>query len=289
MIRPLIYFLLTLTVVISGSMVSSKMWAGNPEKLPENIELVIREDMTIAQFGQANSLDRPVLKSIFGLQSPDDLQKQVSEMGMTAEQITNKVNQTRALQTEQATKNWFKIPLKGGLWILFLATVFVLLRKGRINASNRKWVYAAAVVIFGILLGSDPSPMGTVKDAIVLYGSKGVVFKPRLIAFSIFLLMVIAANKFICSWGCQLGTLQDFIFRLNRDGADKKGLFRQIKVPFVISNTVRIIFFAALTAVAFMWATDIVEHIDPFKIFKPQVLGQLDCRENQHFQNQGGL
>jgi len=273
MVRTAVYFLLTVAVVVAGSLLAGRLWSGKPEQLPETVQVIVREDMTIAEFGQANSLDRPTLKGLFDLQAPSDLQKKVADMGMTPEQLTKKLNQSQALQTERETKNWFKIPLKGGLWILFLATVFVLLRKGRINASSRKWVYAAAVLVFGVLLGSDPSPMGTVKDAIVLYGSRGVIFMPRLIAFSIFLLMVILANKFICSWGCQLGTLQDFVFRLNRDKADKKGLFRQVKVPFVISNTIRMAFFTALTAVAFLWATDLVEHIDPFKIFKPKVLG----------------
>jgi len=67
----------------------------------------------------------------------------------------------------------------------------------------------AAVCVFGIIPGSDPSPMGTVKDAIVLLDLKGMIFPPRLIAFGIFLLMVILANKYICSWGCRFGTLQD--------------------------------------------------------------------------------
>jgi polyferredoxin len=114
--------------------------------------------------------------------------------------------------------------------------------------------------------------MGTVKDAVVLFGSKRVIFPPRLIAFSIFLLMVVLANKFICSWGCQFGTLQDLIFRINRDSRDRKGLFRQIKIPFVFSNSVRILFFLVLTSTAFIWALDIVGAIDPFKIFKPQVM-----------------
>lgn len=273
MIRTFVYFLLTTALVVAGSLISSHLWSGKPEQLPEDIKVVVHEDMTIAQFGQANGLERKALKNIFDLQSPNELQKQVSDTGLSTEALTKNVNQVKAIQAEHATKNWFKIPLKGGLWILFLAIVFALLRKGRINASSRKWVYAVAVLLFGVLLGSDPSPMGTVKDAIVLFGSKGVIFPPRLIAFIIFLLLAIVGNKFICSWGCQLGTLQDFIFRLNRNVADKKPLTRQFKVPFVISNTFRIVFFAALTIIAFLWATDIVEYIDPFKIFKPKALG----------------
>ena len=66
---------------------------------------------------------------------------------------------------------------------------------------------------------------------------------------------------------------RDLLFRLNRNSADKKGLTGQIKVPFVISNSIRILFFTALILVAFIWSTDIVEHIDPFKTFKPGVIG----------------
>ena len=61
---------------------------------------------------------------------------------------------------------------------VFLIAVFILIRKGRITSGNRKWLYIAAVGVFGVFLGSDPSPMGTVKDAIVLFGSKGVIFPP---------------------------------------------------------------------------------------------------------------
>jgi polyferredoxin len=115
--------------------------------------------------------------------------------------------------------------------------------------------------------------MGTVKDTFVLLGAKGVVFPPRLIAFVVFLFLVIVANKFICSWGCQLGTLQDAIFRLNRDQQDRKGSIGQFKVPFALSNGVRVVFFAAIVVFAFFWTTDIVEGIDPFKTFRPQALG----------------
>lgn len=273
MSRPIIYFSIIISIVISASVVSSRLWSGKGEEMPEAVTVETSEGITVGQFGKKYNLDRPVLKKIFDLQSPSELNNKVADYGFSGEQLNKKVNQALAIEAEHASKNWFKIPLKGGLWIVFLLITFVLLRKGRVTAKTRKWIYAAAVVIFGIALGSDPSPMGTVKDAIVLYGARGVIFPPRLIAFLVFLLLVILANKFICSWGCQVGTLQDLIFRLNRDSKDRKGLFGQIKVPFVISNSIRIAFFAVLIAAAFAWATDIVEDIDPFKIFKPQVIG----------------
>jgi polyferredoxin len=272
MSRLIIFFVLSITVVISASFLSNNLWAGRKAEKSGDITISIGNDMTVAEFGQKYNLANPVLREIFNLSSPADLRKQVSDFDMTAEQLNNKVNQVLAIEGEQASKNWGKIFLKFGLWIFYLVIVFALLQKGRIHAGNRKWVYAGAVVIFGIVLGSDPSPMGTVKDAIVLLGSKKVLFLPRLIAFTVFISMVIVANKFICAWGCQVGTLQDYIFRLNRDKKDRKGLFHQIKIPFIISNTVRILFFIAFTFAAFLWAADIVEIIDPFKIYKPAVI-----------------
>jgi NAD-dependent dihydropyrimidine dehydrogenase PreA subunit len=267
------YFIIIVLAVAGISALSVRLWSGEQEQLPESITVSIDKNTTVAQLGKKYGLDRKSLKKILDLKSPDDLKKQVTEFGLSEEQLNKKVNQVLAIQTEHASKNWFKIPLKGILWAAFLLAVFILIRKGRITARNRKWIYIAAVVVFGVILGSDPSPMGTVKDAIVLLGSKGVIFPPRLIAFGIFLLMVILANKFICSWGCQLGTLQDLIFRLNRDSKDTKGLFGQVKIPFIISNSIRILFFLGLILVAFILAADIVGPLDPFKIFKPRVIG----------------
>ena len=271
--RTIILFAITVMIVIWASVISTRLWSGEIEQLPDDITIAIGSDMTVAQFGQKYNLSNPVLKQIFNLTSPADLKKPVLDFEMSPEQLNRKVNQAMAIQAEHASKDWFKIFLKGILWIIFLFIAFSLLRKGKINSSNRKWIYAAAVVVFGIALGSDPSPMGTVKDAIVLLGSKRLIFPPRLIAFCIFLLMVVLANKFICSWGCQIGTLQDLVFRFNRDSQDRKGLFGQIKIPFIISNSIRIIFFLALIVAAFFWAIDIVEPVDPFKIFKPHVIG----------------
>ena len=147
------------------------------------------------------------------------------------------------------------------------------MRKNRVTPRVRKIFYLTAILIFGIILSSDPSAMGTVKDAIHLYASTGAIFPPRLIAMAIFLLTVFLANKFICAWGCQLGTLQDLIFRLGRNVRDTKGDIAQYKIPFAVTNTVRVLFFIVFTVVAFIWAVDIVEPVDPFKVFNITILG----------------
>ena len=178
-----------------------------------------------------------------------------------------------ALAAEDAGKNWVKIPLKFALWFVFLSATFLLLKKRRDVSRFRNGLLFASVLLFGVVMGSDPSPMGTVKDAIHLYAATRAVFLPRLIALGIFLAIVFLANKYICAWGCQIGTLQDLIFQINRTDKNKAILGRQIKLPFALTNSIRALFFSVFTGSAFLWGLDIIDPLDPFKIYKPASLG----------------
>ncbi|MEW6335139.1 MAG: 4Fe-4S binding protein [Thermodesulfobacteriota bacterium] len=272
-IRVWLTFTALIAAVIVLSLGASGLWQGKPEKIPDDVPLVFQDGMTIAEFGRINALPNAVLKNAFELQSREDTEKKLDTLNLSRGDIAERITRSRVLEAEYESKNWVKIPLKFALWVLFLATVFVLMRRKKITAGIRKVLYLSAIVAFGILLGSDPSPMGTVKDAIALYGSKGVIFPPRMIALTVFLLLVVIANKFICSWGCQLGTLQDLIFRLNRDKGDRKGIVRQYRPPFHWTNGIRIAFFLIFTWAAFAWAADLIETIDPFRIYKPATIG----------------
>lgn len=264
-----------LAAVLYFSQVSVTIWGGTPETVPERAALVFVDGMSVSEFGQQNSLPNTVLKEIFSLQSKSDLQKSLADFGLSHDELTRKVTGAMALSAEHESKNWIKIPLKFGLWFLFLTTAFVIMRKTKITGRGRKIFYLSSVILFGIILSADPSPMGTVKDAIYLYATKHVIFPPRMIALSIFLLTVFLANKFICGWGCQIGTLQDLIFRINRNKKDTKGVLRQYKPPFWFTHSFRIAFFALFTVAAFLWATDLFDKIDPFKIYKPLVITPL--------------
>jgi NAD-dependent dihydropyrimidine dehydrogenase PreA subunit len=272
LMKVIVQFLVVVIITVLLSLLSSFLWRGDTEKIPQRVSLVFADDMTVAAFGTANELPNPVLKEVFGLNRTTDLEKPLASFGLTQTQITKRVEQSLALAAESSAKDWVKIRIKFLLWFILLGIIVVLMIRKRIGPGMRKLLYGIAVVVFGIALGSDPSPMGTVKDAVVLFGARHVVFWPRAIAFGIFFAMVLSANKFICAWGCQFGTIQDLIFRLNRDAKDRSGLLLQIKLPFVLTNAVRIVFFGALTICAFMWAVDIVEPIDPFKLYKPSVL-----------------
>ena len=264
---------LIVVAVLALSWLSARMWSERPEKGESIAVLHYEKGMSVGAFGQANGLERRALKGLLGLTSPADLQRPLTDFAPDPQALVKKLHNKQVLQAEEGRKNWQKIAVKFGLWFIFMGALYWMLRTRRVNARSRRWLYLLALVLFGVVLGSDPSPMGTVKDAIALYGSEGVIFPPRIVALSVFLLTVVLANKFICGWGCQFGALQDFIFRLNRNSKDRKGVLRQYKPPFWLSNTVRIVFFAVFTAVAFLAAVDIIEPIDPFKVFKPAAIG----------------
>lgn len=270
--KTILLFLSLIAIVTTLSTISSKLWGGKPEKLPDLSGIVVGQEMTVGEFGQANGLPNPALKKIFGLQDRSDLQKQLFQYGSDA-QIKKQVTQKLALVAEHESKDWKKIVIKFSLWFAFLLAVFISFRNQKVSSGKRKSTLFVALLIFGVILGADPSPMGTVKDAIHLFGSTGAIFPPRMIALTVFLLLVFLANKYICAWGCQVGTLQDLVFRLNQGESDKAVIGRQIKLPFSISNTVRVFFFALFTFAAFAWGADIIEFIDPFKVFKPIHLG----------------
>ena len=271
-VKTVVLFLSHIVLVVILSMISGRLWGGKPETLHEPSELTIEKEMTLKDFGRANGLPNPALKVIFGLQSRSDLQKKLFEYG-TANQIKSLVIKKLALAAEHKSKNWMKILIKFCLWFAFLITLFLLLKRRKISPTLRKTALFISVLIFGVIMGADPSPMGTVKDAIHLYGSTGAIFPPRMIALMVFLLIVFVANKYICAWGCQVGVLQDFIFRLNQTGKTKAIMGRQIKVPFVLSNSIRFIFLGIFIIVAFVSGFDIIGPFDPFKIYKPAYLG----------------
>jgi NAD-dependent dihydropyrimidine dehydrogenase PreA subunit len=270
--KAIIYFLIIVFAVVFLSSLSARLMGGKTEEKKEQKPLSIAESMTLEEFGKVNGLSKEVLKEVFGATKKEDLQKTIGATGIPKEEVLSKITKEGALHEEFESKNWVLIPIKFALWFGFLAMVFVYMRKGLITPKIRRIFYFVAVVVFGVILGSDPSPMGTVKDAVVLLGTKGVIFPPRMIALTIFLVTVFLANKFICSWGCQFGTLQDAIFRLNRDENDKTGKFFHIKLPFVVTNTIRITTFCALAIIAFAWSFDIIGAVDPFKIYKPSVV-----------------
>ena len=125
--KTIISFISLIAIVVILSMVSARLWGGKPEKLPDLSSLVVSQEMTLKDFGQANGLPNPSLKKIFGLQNKSDLQKTLSEYGTDA-QIRSQVKKKLALAAEHESKNWKKILIKFSMWFAFLLSVFILFR-----------------------------------------------------------------------------------------------------------------------------------------------------------------
>ena len=148
--KTIVLFLSLIALVIILSMISTKLWGGKPETLPDPGELKISEDMTLKDFGQANGLANPALKQIFELQTRSDLEKKLVEYG-TADQIKSLVIKKLALAAEHESKNWLKILIKFCLWFAFLIAVFIFFRGRKANSTIRNTALFISVLIFGVI------------------------------------------------------------------------------------------------------------------------------------------
>jgi polyferredoxin len=230
---------------------------------------VVRMDMTIDALAAANGVDAAtLLKGLKIADNPANRAATIAALGLNETAVKDVVRKAMVLSTEESTKDWRKILLKFVLWWTMVVAGIWLLVKNRVTAKLRNKFLLLSVIVFGVLLGSDPSPMGTVKDAIVLYGAEKTIFPPRIIAFVVFTTMVIVGNKMICGWGCQFGTLQDWLYQISP-------INKRIKLPFVVSNSIRTAVFIVATIVAFWIPFDLIGAVDPFKIFAPTMIGMV--------------
>lgn len=265
-------FLGTITLVILLSLYVTQIFGGHSEKASVPKSVLVNLNMTISEISATNNLELDTVKDALKIKDTANLSKTLKELTISEKDANDMIIKQLNLEGEEASKNAVLIGSKFILWAVFMIIAFVLLRRGKITPTLRKYMLLASFIIFGGILGPEPNSMSTVKDIFSAYAIKGIIFPPRLVALLVFLLVVFLANKFICAWACQFGTLQDFIFQLNRNSNNKKGIFKQYKVPFSVSNSIRVIFFSVFILIAFIWSLDIIEMINPFNIFNPVVL-----------------
>ena len=114
-----------------------------------------------------------------------------------------------------------------------------LLRTTKINWNIRILLMCVVFVLFGVLvIMHQPSPLRAVVDPVTALatGSAITLKKATMLAF-IGGLSVIGAKLF-CGWVCPFGALQEIVNRIPAPSGKK------IKLPFKISNSIRISLFA---------------------------------------------
>lgn len=219
------------------------------QALAAELGLPLDADLTTptGQLLQANGLSLP------------ELQRAVQRLRSRTVETAGAEAAPDALAEEAEGKDWLRIRIKFVLWVAFFLAALILLMRTKITPRLRVVMLVAAPLIFGVWLGVEPNAPGTVKDGILLYATAGVVFLPRLVAFVGLLLMSVLGNKIFCGWACQFGTLQDLVWHLPT---------RKWRPPFWLTSIFRVGFFAALAIGAFTVGADILEPIDPFRLFR---------------------
>ncbi len=259
---------LVVVLVVVLSWQANKLWPVPKAETPS-----LSPATTFAQLAAKFNLPTREVRGAFDLASEEDLSQTLQSKGLSPEAAKQRLQALMERRPEAEPKNFKKIGSKFALWALWLLFIYFMLARKRIKASTRKWLLLVAVGLFGVVYGADISPMGTVKDGLVVFGKTHKLFPPRVAALGVFLLITWLANRLLCGWGCQLGVLQDLLFRLNRTKDNRKSLLPQVKVPFALSNTVRTLVFVSIAVAALKFSTDLVEAIDPFKLFNPAAFG----------------
>jgi hypothetical protein len=90
-----------------------------------------------------------------------------------------------------------------------------------------------------------------------------------LLAILTYLLLVVVFNKSICGWACQFGMLKDLLFRIRWERATVANPRQPLRVPFLVSNTVRVLFSATAVLLSLFWAFDLMRWLNPFLLSLP--------------------
>lgn len=157
--------------------------------------------------------------------------------------------------------------LKYILWAIWISLILIFILARKIIKKFRVVILLLTVVVFGLLLGTEPNPMESLVKLFKMLnnmegGPKGII-----VGFILFSLFSVLGTKLICSWGCQLGALQESIFNIP--------IFKRkykYQLPFAITLTVRLILFVLFFFLLFGIALGIKNfvishHINYFKIF----------------------
>ena len=149
-------------------------------------------------------------------------------------------------------------------WIAALSGL-ILLRTIKINRNIRTLLMCGVFVLFGVLvIMHQPSPLRAVVDPVTALatGSAITLKKATMLAF-ISGLSVIGAKLF-CGWVCPFGALQEIVNRIPAPSGKK------IKLPFNISNSIRISIFSISLIMILTTDYDLYTYhgiLNPFELF----------------------
>jgi polyferredoxin len=157
------------------------------------------------------------------------------------------------------------------IWVgaIFCLAGLLLLAGAKLTKSVRLTFLPVIFFAFGVLavlplgkfaagMGLHPSPVCTVtKPFLFIESGRAVpiVFFAVLAAVTVF---CVVGNKLFCGWVCPIGAIQELAYSI----PIMRG--RKIKLPFRITNWIRILGFAVFVPLVFVLARSIYDYANPF-------------------------
>jgi len=158
------------------------------------------------------------------------------------------------------------------VWVaaLFCIAGLLILMKSKSPRGVRDLSLPIIFIVFGVLaalplgqfakgMGLHPSPMCTVTKPFLFVNagrSIPIVFGAILFSIAVF---SIAGNKLFCGWVCPIGAIQELVNRIPVPSRYK------IKLPFKVTNWIRVVIYVAFIPVLFLVGKDIYGYINPFE------------------------
>jgi polyferredoxin len=239
----------------------------------EEEQIAVRDEMSLRHIAERNNVPIdamiPLLppehrtgraRTLLGLHEP------VKELGLRKEAIV------AAIRSAQAEGFPATDVVRYILWSIWLVGAGGLLLYGRHIRRIRVIWLVATLAVFGLLLGAAPNPMeAVVKFHKLIQAVPGNPAVFVIVNLAIFTLLSVIGAKMVCSWGCQLGALQETLYNLPILKTRK----RKWKLPFAGSIAVRltvytiffVLFFELLNINQGGPGSILYHHFNMFKIY----------------------
>ena len=236
-------------------------------------KIAVRDEMHIRHIAERNDVPIDVLIPLLPPEKRTDrvttllnLHKPVKDLGLDKDEITN------AVRTAQAEGFPTKDVLRYVLWSVWILAAGCLILRGRNLRKNTNRLVGGNARTIRASSGRCANPM----EAVVKFHKllKAVPGNPVIFVvlnLVIFTLLSVVGAKMLCSWGCQLGALQETLYNI----PVLKSLKRKLKLPFATTIAVRItvyllflvLFFKLLNINQGGPGSILYHHLNMFKIY----------------------
>ncbi len=154
---------------------------------------------------------------------------------------------------------------KIALWAVTVIAATRMLREGKINRKNRLMFLVAGTLVYGFIYGRisplNPNPMSMLNNFVM--NIKGmptpVPLQLSLVMLVVMLVFVVASNRSICGWGCQLGLLQDAVYHIHS---------RKLNVRKNVTIWTRVLFLVGFAGLLFLKGMNLLGLLNPFGVFQ---------------------